>query len=73
MSLRLPSKARNSPSAIGLRQIFPVQTKRTLFTIAHGADRGQIQVKIEQNQVNEFGFSDPMHPHLALSCLPRVR
>src|SRR5688500_6811860 len=34
MSLRLPSSRRKRPSAIGLRQIFPVQTKRTLFTVS---------------------------------------
>src|ERR1043166_2931759 len=37
MSLRLPRRRRKKPSAIGLRQIFPVQTKRTLFTIQEPA------------------------------------
>src|SRR5712692_9284527 len=39
MSLRFPSSRRKRPSAMGLRQMFPVQTKRTLFTIA-GRARG---------------------------------
>src|SRR5262245_10720425 len=33
MSLRFPISRRKSPSAIGLRQILPVQTKRTFFTV----------------------------------------
>src|SRR5947199_7964667 len=33
MSLRFPISRRNNPSAIGLRQILPVQTKRTFFTV----------------------------------------
>jgi len=33
MSLRFPINRRNSPSAIGLRQMLPVQTKRTFFTV----------------------------------------
>src|SRR5947207_8374600 len=37
MSLRLPIRRRKNPSAIGLRQILPVQTKRTLFTILERA------------------------------------
>jgi len=32
MSLRFPKRRRKRPSAMGLRQTLPVQTKRTLFT-----------------------------------------
>ena len=52
MSLRFPSKRRNSPSAMGLRQMFPVQTKRTLFTIRAARERAHLQPRIEQSQVN---------------------
>src|SRR6266487_2679036 len=52
MSLRFPSKRRNKPSAIGLRQMFPVQTKRTLFTICAARERAHLQPRIERSQVN---------------------
>src|SRR5438034_6813816 len=48
MSLRFPSKRRNSPSAMGLRQILPVQTNRTLFTIQ--AARARETCNLESNQ-----------------------
>src|SRR6202790_5004218 len=51
MSLRLPSIRRKRPSAMGLRQMLPVQTKRTLFTM-NARQRTQNQPRIEQGQVN---------------------
>src|SRR5213083_1550841 len=45
MSLRLPIRRRKNPSAIGLRQILPVQTKRTLFTVRDGASEYQFNLK----------------------------
>ncbi len=47
MSLRLPKRCRNSPSAIGLRQMFPVQTKRTFFTVKRLRSRLQNERKFE--------------------------
>src|SRR6478735_219248 len=38
MSWRPATALRNSPSAIGLRQVFPVQTKRTCFNFDIAAD-----------------------------------
>ena len=54
MSLRLPSKRRNNPSAIGLRQILPVQTKRTLFTISRRACERADKVGLNGNKVNRM-------------------
>src|SRR6516162_9477783 len=54
MSFRLPVKRRKSPSAIGLRQILPVQTKRTFFTIGTRSER-VYQTKSEPVQVNFHG------------------
>src|SRR5260370_14175600 len=47
MSLRLPISRRNNPSAIGLRQILPVQTKRTRFTVSALRWRTRKQLKFE--------------------------
>ncbi len=47
MSFRLPVMRRKSPSAIGLRQMFPVQTKRTFFTARERAANAFI--KLEAN------------------------
>lgn len=51
MSFRLPVNRRKSPSAIGLRQILPVQTKRTFFTVGTRSERGY-QTRSEPVQVN---------------------
>src|SRR5712691_9519836 len=52
MSLRLPSIRQKRPSAMGLRQMLPVQTKRTLFTMDAAARAHANQPKIEKGQVN---------------------
>src|ERR1041385_7192266 len=59
MSLRLPISCRNNPSAMGLRQMLPVQTKRTFFTMAAAwsepdwhTDR-VFQPKVDLIQVNQ--------------------
>src|SRR5712671_5761854 len=54
ISLRLPIKRRNNPSAIGLRQILPVQTKRTLFTITRRACERADNVCLNPNKVNRM-------------------
>src|SRR2546421_10990941 len=54
MSLRLPINRRNKPSAIGLRQILPVQTKRTLFTISRRACERANKVGLNANKVNRM-------------------
>ena len=51
MSLRLPISRRNNPSAIGLRQILPVQTKRTFFTVGTRSEHVS-QRRSEAWQVN---------------------
>ena len=54
MSLRLPSNRRKSPKAMGLRQMLPVQTKRTYFTMMRDAAGDSLrQGKIKRPQVNE--------------------
>src|SRR5438128_12636205 len=63
MSLRLPSKRQNNPSAIGLRQILPVQTKRTLFTISRRACERADKVGLNGNKVNPTSdFADDSQP-----------
>src|SRR5580700_5545450 len=52
MSFRFPSMRRKSPSAIGLRQILPVQTKRTLFTIQTARASATPNPRVEPVQVN---------------------
>src|SRR5438132_9939734 len=54
MSLRLPINRRNNPSAIGLRQILPVQTKRTLFTISRRACDREGNVDLNPNKINRM-------------------
>ena len=57
MSLRLPSSRRKSPSAMGLRQIFPVQTKRTLFTRCAPRDpAGSGQVRSHKISLTRLGL-----------------
>jgi hypothetical protein len=61
MSLRLPIKRRNNPSAMGLRQILPVQTKRTLFTITRRACERVNNVGLNPKKINRmrrFGERD---------------
>ena len=54
MSLRFPSNRRKSPKAMGLRQMLPVQTKRTYFTMMRDAAGDSLrQGKIKRPQVNE--------------------
>src|ERR1700737_482439 len=59
MSLRFPINRRNNPSAIGLRQILPVQTKRTLFTISRRACERANNVGLNANKVNPTSDSQP--------------
>src|SRR2546423_4689055 len=54
MSLRFPINRRNNPSAIGLRQILPVQTKRTLFTISRRACERADNLGLNANKVNRM-------------------
>src|SRR6266852_3105077 len=56
MSLRFPINRRNNPSAIGLRQILPVQTKRTLFTISRRACERANNVGLNANKVNRMRY-----------------
>src|SRR2546430_3176564 len=63
MSLRFPISRRNNPSAIGLRQILPVQTKRTLFTISRRACERADNVGLNANKVNPTrDFADDSQP-----------
>src|SRR5437773_2362822 len=52
ISFRFPTRWRKSPSAMGLRHILPVQTKRMLFTILTARASARFQPKIEPLQVN---------------------
>src|ERR1700754_4883237 len=52
MSFRLPINRRKSPSAMGLRQILPVQTKRTLFTRIRAALAAYWEGMVVERQVN---------------------
>ena len=46
----VPEQARrNRPSAMGLRQMFPVQTKRTFFTISAPARAGKAKLEFKRN------------------------
>src|SRR3954468_1270843 len=57
MSFRLPINCRNNPSAIGLRQMFPVQTNRTLFTTrCVPRSRTHWQSKFVERQVNAWDW-----------------
>jgi hypothetical protein len=44
---------------MGLRQMLPVQTKRTLFTICAARERAHLQPRIEQSQVNREPVKQP--------------
>src|SRR6266404_2602035 len=70
MSLRLPSKRRNNPSAIGLRQILPVQTKRTLFTISRRACERENKVVLNTDKVNRSGLATRVCSLLPRSIAP---
>src|SRR3954470_2282457 len=59
MSLRLPMSRRNKPSAIGLRQILPVQTNRTLFTGSVRAHERTFNLSLNANKVNPGNDSQP--------------
>ena len=52
MSLRFPRRRRKRPSAMGLRQTLPVQTKRTLFTRCGRANLARRPSTFAQNYAN---------------------
>src|SRR4051812_47060749 len=52
MSSRSRTRYLKRPSAMGLRQMFPVQMKRTLFTNARRADAPLFKPRTERIQVN---------------------
>src|SRR6059058_1984280 len=51
ISLRFPISRRKTPSAIGLRQMLPVQTKRTFFTVRNEqrARYSNLEVKLAKS------------------------
>src|SRR5437763_4887334 len=55
MSLRFPKRRRKRPSAMGLRQTLPVQTKRTLFTKCGRANLRRRPSTFAQNYANATG------------------
>jgi hypothetical protein len=54
---------------MGLRQMLPVQTKRTFFTIAGRGGEGVGQGKINRHQVNERSQLPERATHLDHPCL----
>ena len=76
ISLRLPSKRRKSPNAMGLRQMLPVQTKRTCFTTARRGG-GDASAKVKSNSIKSTssaaapGRNDPRGSSLTMPATMR--
>src|SRR5205823_5501155 len=71
MSLRFPKRRRKRPSAMGLRQTLPVQTKRTLFTRCGRANLRRRPSTFAQNYANAAGVV-PLLPRPVVVGLAKI-